>query len=144
MLPLNSMLCVAVANSLQPPFGLVWKLKDRVVGDDMDDRAVVRIYARENATQRGNHTTAQAGSVAAAIRFLFKEQSLTAPEIRSSSKHSRTDQGIGAPAVLEFLEGVPGVNKNTVAEQEAIAKQIKKEFTMPLKPYIRKLSFLLI
>ena len=40
---------------------------------DIDKKAMICIYARENATQRGNHSTAAAGSVAAAIRFISKE-----------------------------------------------------------------------
>jgi hypothetical protein len=39
---------------------------------EMDDAEMIRIYATENATQRGNSGTAQAGTVASAIRFLVK------------------------------------------------------------------------
>ena len=38
-----------------------------------DDVAMIRIYARENATQRGNSATARIGSVAAAVRVCAKE-----------------------------------------------------------------------
>jgi hypothetical protein len=33
---------------------------------------MIRIYGRENATQRGNSGTAQVGTVAAALRYLAK------------------------------------------------------------------------
>jgi hypothetical protein len=33
---------------------------------------MIRVYARENATQRGNSSTAVAGTVASAVRFLAK------------------------------------------------------------------------
>ena len=36
------------------------------------DGGMIRVYARENATQRGNTGTAMAGTVASAIRFLAK------------------------------------------------------------------------
>lgn len=95
------------------------------VGDDMDDKAMIRVYARENATQRGNHSTATAGSVAAAVRYIFKEQSLGAGKIPSASKFANKPetQSIGLPTILEFLEGVPGVNNNTVREQLANLKK---------------------
>src|SRR5580765_3948984 len=39
---------------------------DIFVARDMDDASLARVYARENATQRGNTGTAQAGSIATA------------------------------------------------------------------------------
>lgn len=47
------------------------KTADLFVGD-FDDESMIRVYATENATQRGNSSTAIAGSVASAIRFLAK------------------------------------------------------------------------
>jgi hypothetical protein len=47
------------------------RLADVFVGD-LDDAAMIRVYARENATQRGNSGTALAGSIASAARFLAK------------------------------------------------------------------------
>lgn len=84
---------------------------------------MIRIYARENATQRGNHSTAAAGPVAAAIRFLFKAQSLGDLEFQSTSKYARKDQDIGTPTVVAFLKDVPGVTSNTVQEQLANLKK---------------------
>lgn len=84
---------------------------------DLDDASMIRIYARENALQRGNTGTALAGSVAAAIRFLMKG-SFTGQlaEIR------QLVDGIGWTTVLELLEGVPGINQNTVKQQLANLK----------------------
>jgi hypothetical protein len=39
---------------------------------DLDDAGMVRVYATENATQRGNTSNAVAGTVAAAVRFVAK------------------------------------------------------------------------
>jgi hypothetical protein len=84
---------------------------------DMDDGAMARIYARENATQRGNTGTAQVGSVAAAVRYLAKG-SLTGQlaEIR------QLVDGIGWGTVLEFLRGVPGIDQNTTKQALANLK----------------------
>src|SRR5262245_47338284 len=38
----------------------------------LDDATMVRIYARENATQRGHTSTALTGSVASAVKFLMR------------------------------------------------------------------------
>jgi hypothetical protein len=48
---------------------LTGEVADVFVGD-LDDVAMIRVYARENATQRGNSSSAVAGSVASAVRFL--------------------------------------------------------------------------
>src|SRR5262245_34041133 len=113
----------------------------------MDDAAMIRIYARENALQRGNTSTALAGSVAAAVRFLAKVDltAETSPEsnIRAlerlladirSGEITRTesletvlgnlisDKGVGRPLILRLLEDTPGINDNTVKQQLANLK----------------------
>src|SRR5262252_1692373 len=40
--------------------------------DEVDDAEMVLLYATENGTQRGNTSTALAGTVASAVRFLTK------------------------------------------------------------------------
>ena len=45
---------------------------DLFVADDMDTPTMIRVYARENATQRGNSSTAVLGSVASAVRYITK------------------------------------------------------------------------
>src|SRR6185436_18804645 len=39
---------------------------------DYDDASMIRIYASENATQRGNSVTALAGCVASSVHFIAK------------------------------------------------------------------------
>lgn len=93
---------------------------DVTVGE-FDDEAMVRIYARENATQRGNNSTSVAGSVAGAIRLLahrvLSGESF-APEFRSEKRGAKIgDQSIGEPAISECLKDVPSVTKNSVGQQ---------------------------
>lgn len=101
------------------------------VSEDMDDAAMIRIYANENATQRGNHGTAQTGSVASAVRYLAKKmfEGLLSG-IPDSSPHSIdvalgtavTEDGIGGRIIVKFLEGVPDINTNTVKQALANLK----------------------
>lgn len=93
---------------------------DLFVGN-FDDDAMVRIYARENATQRGNGSTAVAGSIAATVRCLVRKELLT-PENRSQEHGGNRSGQIGSPAILKFLEGVPNVSKPTVEQQLANIK----------------------
>jgi len=87
---------------------------------DLDDEAMIRIYARENATQRGNHSTAVAGTVASAIRFLAKAQFLGISVEINRNENKRQD--IGRDALHDFLKDVPGVTRNSVQEQLASLK----------------------
>jgi hypothetical protein len=91
-----------------------------VVNGDTDDAWMIRVYANENATQRGNSGTAQAGSVAAAVRFIAKAI-LTGTEIEGVeiSTPKMVEQGIGWRPVVQFLDGVPGINMGSV--QQALA-----------------------
>jgi flagellar biosynthesis GTPase FlhF len=105
------------------------KSADLFVAEDLDDAAMVRIYARENATQRGNTATAQAGSVAAAVRVLAKMilGGRLSPQLgRKSLEHLRgniaSDRGIGQDVVEEFLDGIPGVTSKVVEHQLANLK----------------------
>jgi hypothetical protein len=58
-------------------------IADVFVADDMDDAQLVRIYARENATQHGNTGTAQAGTLASILHLVAKA-ALTGWCIRAS------------------------------------------------------------
>src|SRR5262245_11701898 len=91
-----------------------------VFAGEMNDEQMIRIYARENALQRGNTSTAMAGSVAAALRFKAKQIL-----IGQSSVANATDEiknGIGWRPVLEMLEGTSGVSVRTVQDQLANLK----------------------
>ena len=48
------------------------RVADALVAEDMDDAARVRVYARENATQRGQSRTALTGTVASALKYVAK------------------------------------------------------------------------
>jgi ParB/Sulfiredoxin domain len=100
---------------------------DLYVGNaDIDDAAMVRIYARENATQRGNSGTAQAGSVASAIRFIAKavmggvsQEFLRNEDVPKIRGNLTSDKGLGQSIIVKFLERVPNINDSTV--QQALA-----------------------
>ncbi len=98
---------------------------------DISDADMIRMYANENATQRGNSGTAIAGTVASAIRFLLK--GLFTGNLRENSLRSKksmevtlgqagTDRGIGYDIILELLDGIPGINVGTVKQQLANLK----------------------
>lgn len=97
------------------------KSADLFVGD-IDDAAMIRIYARENASQRGNGSTAVAGTVASAVRYLSKSV------VMGNFSHNpnggpRIDAGeFGWKVILDFLDAVPGVNEGSVKAQLANLK----------------------
>ena len=72
---------------------------------EFDDPSVIRVYARENATQRGNTGTAQAGTIASAIRFLAKQlltgqpsrEITTRYELGSQLGNLQSEKGMGEP-----------------------------------------------
>jgi len=94
---------------------------DIFVSREWDDATMLRIYAEENATQRGSTSTAVAGSVAAALKYLAKhggdDTAGNPAALNKTNAH-----GIGWSQIVDFLDGVPGVNKNTVVEQLANLK----------------------
>jgi ParB-like chromosome segregation protein Spo0J len=105
------------------------KTADLFVSKDMDEVGLIRIYARENATQRGNSGTAQVGTVASALRYLAKQLMLDVTreiprdiDIDKARQHLTSGRGLGEPIITGFLENIPGVNENTVREQLALLK----------------------
>ncbi|MCP3471441.1 ParB/RepB/Spo0J family partition protein [Bradyrhizobium sp. CCGUVB1N3] len=105
------------------------KSADLFVGD-IDMVGMIRIYARENATQRGQSGTAQVGTVAAALRYLAK-QIMTGGVSRDFARNHDLDKlqgniasakGIGEPIITEFLQNVPDINEHTVRQQLAVLK----------------------
>jgi ParB-like nuclease domain len=100
---------------------------DVFVGNgNMDDAAMVRVYARENATQRGNTGTAQAGSVASAIRFIAKTVlgGVDVARILATSDKGveiirgqlAGEKGIGHEVIERLLTDVPNINAGTVQQ----------------------------
>ena len=102
---------------------------DVAVYDDRDDAWMVQVYVGENATQRGNNSTAEAGSVAAAIRCLGKviivggcQQLLTSSELPELRGNLTSKRGLGESTIEEFLVNVPGIQKRTLREHLANLK----------------------
>lgn len=95
------------------------KYADIHVGNFSDEQ-MIRIYAVENATQRGNTSTAMGGSVASAIRFIAKDLLVlgTASQFWEPVKergHQQVDPAnLGEPVITRFLKDVPGINKSSV------------------------------
>jgi hypothetical protein len=105
---------------------------------DVDDVAVIRIYGLENGTHRGNLGTARTGTVAAALRLAARatlKGELPGLIVRTDAYQDGSDlagiparsvetiegnlvgkQGIGWVLLLRMLNGLPGVNKNTVEQ----------------------------
>lgn len=107
-------------------------MADVYVTEDMDDATMVRVYARENATQRGTTSTALAGTIASAWRLLTKVALTDAnagefSSIRRNTKEKvKTNimegEGIGREVLLGFLAGIPGINEYSIKQQLANLK----------------------
>jgi hypothetical protein len=78
---------------------------------------MIRVYARENATQRGQSSSAMAGSVAAALRKALKDGASFTGDFTSENRGAHNRDGIGRPAILRILGNVPGITDNSVKEQ---------------------------
>jgi ParB/RepB/Spo0J family partition protein len=92
---------------------------DVYVGD-FDDEEVVRIYAIENATQRGNHATAVAGAVAAAFRQILLRELMSGQNVQTSRRPE--SDGVGRDAILKELHDIPGITERIVRDQLANLK----------------------
>jgi colicin import membrane protein len=115
---------------------------DIFVAEDMDDAGMVRVYARENATQRGTTSTALAGTVASALRFVAKAVLTgTSNKFVGGQRAAETVRGqleagrdIGAEILLNFLTRtseedeartpyiIPGLNIASMRQQLANLK----------------------
>src|SRR5215471_9073391 len=101
---------------------------------EISDADMALVYAIENATQRGNSSTAVAGSIASAIRLLVRAILLGPDHLAQIQARSQkawetargnltSGDGLGWDMVLEFLRDVPRINKSIVAEQLAMLKK---------------------
>jgi hypothetical protein len=96
-----------------------------------NDAQMVRIYAEENATQRGEHiAAAQSGSVAGAIRYLAKEIlqcnrpfNIKGPQQEQKKALLSVKKGIGIDVISKFLHDVPGINKSMISNELANLKE---------------------
>jgi hypothetical protein len=92
---------------------------------DFDDHGMVRVYTRENATQRGNSATAIAGSIASAIRLLAKailvgderiarNLAIQIPEARGNLASGK---GIGHDLIERLLAEAPQLTTYVIQQQ---------------------------
>jgi hypothetical protein len=102
---------------------------DLFVAEDMDDASMIRVYARENATQRGLSSTALTGTVAAAMRYIAKGILTGSTEKFFSTFHMPTlrdrlvsERGMGREVLTAFLSDIPGINDGSVQQQLANLK----------------------
>ncbi len=133
--------------------------EDDIKVAEISDTEMIRMYANENATQRGNDGTAVAGTVASALKFLLKGMfsgNLAGFPARSKKAletllgQAGTERGLGWDIILEFLHGIPGVNKNTIMQQLAnlkasgdydeIVESVKAEIEIEHKEKLRELA----
>jgi hypothetical protein len=97
---------------------------DVFVAPAMDVETMVRIYSRENATQRGNSSVARIGSVAAALRIVALNY-LRSGEVSQPGRGTEQqlgEKGIGWRPILDFLQDVPGFTEHTVKQDLAVIK----------------------
>ena len=97
----------------------------------MSDADAIRIYATENATQRGENGSAIAGSVASVIKFIARAiltgnvstyvETISNGKLGQMRRRLESD-GIGEPIILEFLHNIPGITTRTVRDQIANLK----------------------
>lgn len=92
---------------------------DVFVSKDMDDDTMVRVYARENATQRGHSAQALHGSVAGALRRIAQE--LLGKSSVQIGTDDRLKNGIGFRQVMDKLGD--GHDKDEVVSALALLKQ---------------------
>jgi ParB-like chromosome segregation protein Spo0J len=91
------------------------------------DSDMVRLYATENATQRGtNIGLAMSGAIAAAVRYIIKgvlanDQSVgkyfpTVNGFETTRGQIASAKGLGHEVVLRFFEGIRPINESIVRE----------------------------
>jgi hypothetical protein len=104
---------------------------DLFVAEAMDDASMIRVYARENATQRGVSSTALAGTVAAAMKYVakciltgadFAGELSSKFDMRYVRSRLLSEDGMGREVLLAFLHDIPGINELSVKHQLANLK----------------------
>jgi hypothetical protein len=97
----------------------------------MDDTTMLRVYATENATQRGNTGASQAGTVASAVRMIAKAEltgtiDIILPMVENGEEtllgKLASEDGIGWRPILALLPNVRGLTEGAVRAQLANLK----------------------
>jgi hypothetical protein len=104
---------------------------DLFVAEAMEDAALIRVYARENATQRGVSSTALAGTVAAALKYVAKgilagtgvaEEFFSNFDLPTLRRRLLAEDGMGREVLVAFLHDIPGINHYSIQHQLANLK----------------------
>jgi hypothetical protein len=91
----------------------------------MDDEAMVRVYARENASQRGNSATALIGSVASAIRFVVRQalaRDSSGDTVERVRRQLSRPFGLGAGIIMPVIGTTSSASVHAIEEQIATLK----------------------
>jgi ParB-like nuclease domain len=105
---------------------------DIYVGD-FDDHEMIQAYAKENATQRGNSSTALVGSIASTIKYLARVLctdlediarilAISQKSVECARGNLLSGKGIGHELIEQFLADVPHISESTIKEQLATLK----------------------
>jgi len=87
----------------------------------LSDEQMRSRYAWENATQRGNTSTALAGTIATAVRTILYK-TLSPEESPSETRGGHNRDGVGRDAILAELADIPGITETVVRAQLANLK----------------------
>jgi hypothetical protein len=99
---------------------------------EVENREAVLIYAAENATQRGESSTAGVGTVAAATWLLARAimrgqlsqiwDNLPSGSLETLQGNIASAKGLGVPVIAKFLEDVPGIKRPSIDDYFATIK----------------------
>jgi hypothetical protein len=103
------------------------------VNDKLTPEDMLRIYARENLTQRVNYSNAMRGVVAGAVRYLAKTIMLGDPgfivvtsrnplDLAKIQGNLTSEKGLGVPTIYKFLKNVPGISEHAIRDELAELK----------------------
>lgn len=98
-----------------------------------DDEQMIKVYATENLTQRGDLGSALYGAIGSAVRYLIKgilkgdnhvaQICATSPKALEIIRGQiASEKGLGHECVLRFFEGVPAIHESVVNHQLANLK----------------------
>ena len=112
---------------------------DVFVADEMSDASMIRVYARENMTQRGSTGTAVAGMVASVVRYLARAILTGDEDIARILAMSKSDPGRTQSGTLARLTGVHGLG-HTVIEDSKLLESIPNVTTYTIQQQLANLK----
>lgn len=126
---------------------------------ELSDAEAILKSAHENSSQRGLGSTAGLGTIASALWLIagavmrgdvsaISDTSINTRAFETLQGQIATEKGLGAPVLEQFLEDVPGINKQHIidffatvkacGEYASIIADIKKEIDAEQKEEMRK------